>query len=126
MGRRGAAIAFVACAGVLSALAYLANNMYWGASINAAPGKGTIYLFHDPVAEPYGQWLWVSIKPLLGLAVVATAWALFRCVRVWGAARPAGVCRKCGYDLRASPERCPECGTAVTSVSNADARRHRA
>ena len=51
---------------------------------------------------PIGGWLY----PLIGIAIVIYD----RCRSRREAREHSGACLKCGYDLRASPERCPECG----------------
>jgi hypothetical protein len=58
----------------------------------------------------------VIVVPFWALAVVAAVLPTCRGVRHYrsrrrlGGRRAAGQCVACGYDLRASPERCPECG----------------
>jgi hypothetical protein len=54
------------------------------------------------------------IYPILLTALIPTLW-LF--MRRRGATR--GFCGHCGYDLRATPDRCPECGTVPEKVAGA-------
>jgi hypothetical protein len=65
-----------------------------------------------------GQWrLWVASHWLLCLVFgSAPALATIRATRGRWRRRRSGLCPACGYDLRATPDRCPECGR-VTAAS---------
>lgn len=83
---------------------YLANAVQANNRLDALIRKGS------PVASRHAIPYWVIV---LGSLVLPAVWALRwhqRKLRI--AARR---CIRCGYDLRASTDRCPECGTPITS-----------
>src|SRR5688500_1589106 len=86
----------------------------WGFHVEGNPLRGW-----DARGEriAYGSWTGVAV-PFWALVLVSTplpALWLRRRVRVRRLKR-AGLCPACGYDLRATPNRCPECARGVTSV----------
>ena len=65
-------------------------------------------------SDPLPYWAVADAPPWLGVAAAAplpVAWLAVRLTRSVRGRRLAGKCRSCGYDLRATPGRCPECGT---------------
>jgi hypothetical protein len=64
--------------------------------------------------------LHVAVAALLGIPVAAWFWG-DRPVHEEQHRIAEGCCLRCGYDLRASPDRCPECGDVAPTVESSAA-----
>ncbi|HWE94437.1 MAG TPA: hypothetical protein VG269_10770 [Tepidisphaeraceae bacterium] len=64
----------------------------------------------DTLTVPYAY-------PVSALALLPLAWASRRLLAMIRARARNGLCPTCGYDLRATPDRCPECGAVPKKVT---------
>ena len=82
----------------------LVDRYLWGFRFNCTivTGSHTLYIFGVP------HWFLSLV-----FAVLPALW-----VRRWRNRIPPGHCKRCGYDLRASEGRCPECGTAIPATTD--------
>lgn len=81
----------------------LRQGTYWGFALSVMPDYPLM------VTLPY----WFLI--LFGSGIVLRGIVSFTRLRVL---RRPGFCTKCGYDLRATPDRCPECGQEAEVFEN--------
>jgi hypothetical protein len=68
----------------------------------------TVGLFDFPAALRSGDWRYFAIISILGGFVAACTLLELRYRR--NKPQAEGNCANCGYDLRATADRCPECG----------------
>jgi hypothetical protein len=90
---------------------YLLGFQYWNTTIARGPGSGTVHA--RGLAIPY--WFLTSA---FGAWPVLHGIGAYR-ARKHRADRCFGLCGHCGYDLRGTVDRCPECGAVPSLLQTA-------
>jgi hypothetical protein len=77
--------------------------------------KHSVFTEPDPAHDRPKRLSWQVVVPFWAICALTAPWPL---ISVWRCRRRrrfvAGCCQVCGYDLRATPDRCPECGSVAT------------
>jgi hypothetical protein len=71
--------------------------------------RGLLYFYNVQWPGPFGANLHIPFHTLafpLTIPLATWLWRIYKRRRRF----PSGSCPNCGYDLRATPHRCPECG----------------
>lgn len=109
-------LASAACC-LLCGIVFVTDGLTW--STHGAPPAPAVRIWNS-VSVPYDVMFGVILLLAGAFLVMPALW-------IWGRARAArkevlrltrlrdGLCPECGYDLRASRDRCPECGAPIPS-----------
>ena len=100
---------------VLALLCFAVEAFYW-----LTRSHSYIAGLHLEISWQYGYYLTfplkINVPHWMSFWILNTVLAAQLGAR-WHRTMPQGCCRACGYDLRATPDRCPECGTVPDAVS---------